>query len=343
MTQHRFVLEKYRGGATRHTCPSCGVKRSFTRYVDTEGEVNFPEHVGKCNREDKCGHHYQPRLYFADNPELKDQFREVDYKPAPPPKPPQPTSYISPDMVGKTRMRHQGHHLFTFLASHIGHEATEKLMERYRVATSTHWEGATLFWQMDIRGRARTGKIMLYDPKSGRRVKRPHNLITWVHTRLNQPDYNLKQCFFGEHLLATDTSKKVAIVESEKTALIAAHYLPSFTWIATGGKNGCLQSDAIEVLKGRKVLLVPDLGATEYWQSKLPLFIAKGIDASIFDHLEKTATTEQRAEGYDIADFLLDGNSPEAILQKMIERNPAVQKLIEAFDLELVGVEKHLE
>ncbi|MFR9592875.1 MAG: DUF6371 domain-containing protein, partial [Rikenellaceae bacterium] len=127
--------------------------------------------------------------------------------------------------------------------------------------------------------------------------------------------------------------------ESEKSAIIAAHYLPSFTWIATGGKNGCLKGENLSVLKGRKVLLVPDLGATEYWQSKLPLFKAQGVDASILDTLEKMATTEQREEGYDIADFLLDGNSPQVLLEKMIAKNPLLQTLIDRFDLELAGVE----
>ena len=29
-----YTLQKYKGTATRHTCPSCGDKRSFTYYVD---------------------------------------------------------------------------------------------------------------------------------------------------------------------------------------------------------------------------------------------------------------------------------------------------------------------
>ncbi|MFI3293638.1 MAG: DUF6371 domain-containing protein [Rikenellaceae bacterium] len=332
LKMYRFNLEKYAGVASRHTCPECGHKRCFVRYVDRDGEVAFPDYVGRCNREDKCGYHFSSKQYLERNPR---QLERRDYTPPPP----KPTSYIPSEMVGKTLMRHRGHHLFTFLSSQIGTEATYKLMGNYRVTQSNVWEGATLFWQMDIRDRTRTGKIMLYDPKSGRRVKREQSLISWVHTRLGVSDFNLKQCFFGEHLLSCDESKTIAIVESEKTALIAAHYLPMFTWIATGGKNGCLKSENLEVLKGRKVLLVPDLGATEYWQSKLPLFTAKGVDASILDHLEKMATSEQQKEGYDIADFLLDGNSPQVLLEKMIAKNPLLQTLIDTFDLELVGVE----
>ncbi len=63
---HRFTLEKYRTSASRHTCPECGKRREFTRYVDTSGEVEFPAYVGKCNREMNCGYHYTPRQYFKD-------------------------------------------------------------------------------------------------------------------------------------------------------------------------------------------------------------------------------------------------------------------------------------
>jgi len=56
---------------------------------------------------------------------------------------------------------------------------------------------------------------MLYSPTTGKRVKEPFNHITWVHKALKQPDFNLKQCLFGEHLLQ-DKTKPVAIVESEK-------------------------------------------------------------------------------------------------------------------------------
>ncbi|MFR9535052.1 MAG: DUF6371 domain-containing protein [Rikenellaceae bacterium] len=338
MKMYRFSLERYAGVASRHTCPECGHKRCFVRYVDSDGDIVFPEYVGRCNREDKCGYHFTPKQYFE---ESKLPFTSYRTKTTPPP--PKPTSYIPSEMVGKTLMRHQGHHLFTFLSLQIGKEATDKLMGKYRVTKSTVWEGATLFWQMDIKDRTRTGKIMLYDPQTGRRVKSDNIPITWVHARLRLPNFNLTQCFFGEHLLSRDEEKTIAIVESEKTSLIAAHYLPDFTWIATGGKNGCLKSENLEVLKGRKVMLVPDLGATEYWQSKLPLFLEKGVDATILDHLEDMATPEQRNEGYDIADFLLDGNSPEIILQKMIEKNPAIKTLIDTFDLELIEMEKHFE
>lgn len=81
---------------------------------------------------------------------------------------------------------------------------------------------------------------------------------------LHKDGYNLKQCFFGEHLLSEDKSRPVALVESEKTAIIASYYLPQFLWIASGGKNGCFNANSLSALAGRSVVLFPDLGATDY-------------------------------------------------------------------------------
>lgn len=82
-------------------------------------------------------------------------------------------------------------------------------------------------------------------------------------------DFHLCQCFFGEHLINAAKTKPIALVESEKTALIASYYLPQFIWIASGGKNGCFNTKSLSVLKNRDVVLFPDLGATTVWQDKL--------------------------------------------------------------------------
>ena len=48
------------------------------------------------------------------------------------------------------------------------------------------------------------------------------------------------------------------------------------------------------------------------------------------------ATDEQREAGLDISDFLLIQETKQMILQRMIERNPALQVLIDKLQLELV-------
>ena len=72
MSEYRYQLERYRGRGTRHICPQCGRKYTFTRYIDTNNNTYVNERVGKCNRLDKCGYHYTPREYFEDNPWLRE-------------------------------------------------------------------------------------------------------------------------------------------------------------------------------------------------------------------------------------------------------------------------------
>ena len=68
---YRYILEKYNGRASRYTCPRCGGRHEFTRYVDAvTGEALSPL-VGKCNHESSCGYHYTPREWFSDNPEAE--------------------------------------------------------------------------------------------------------------------------------------------------------------------------------------------------------------------------------------------------------------------------------
>ena len=78
MNEYRYQLERYRGRSTRHICPQCHRKQSFTRYIDTHNNNEYiNDNVGKCNRLDKCGYHYTPKQYFADNPWKRDVQRPV--------------------------------------------------------------------------------------------------------------------------------------------------------------------------------------------------------------------------------------------------------------------------
>lgn len=335
---HRFILEPYKGVASRHTCPECNHNRCFSRYIDTENVITFPEYVGRCDHEQKCGYHFTPKEYFEQHPDRKERLQEQPSVASKSYTPPPPTSFIEETLVERSMSHYGENKLFQFLSSQLGENDSLRLMKLYRVGTANHWQGSTVFWQTDIKGRVRTGKIMLYDPTTGRRIKEPHNHITWVHSLMHKEGFNLKQCFFGEHLLPIDNTKPVAVVESEKSALIASSYLPQYVWVASGGKNGCFREENLSVLKGKNVVLFPDLGATDDWSAKISVMKRMGITVKLFDYLEKNATPEQRKNGFDIADFLLEMKQPQAILQSMIAKNPALKLLIK--ELGLVLVEK---
>ena len=342
MSTHRFILEPYKGVSTRHTCPNCHRQRCFSKYIDTEKQIQFPEYVGRCDHEQKCGYHFTPRDYFEQNPVEKEKLSDNTFRSYAPVKVVQPvtTSYIDLDIVNQSLRGYPANKLFQFLSAQFGETETLKLMKKYKVGTSKYWDGATVFWQTDNQGRVRTGKIMLYNSETGKRVKEPYNHVTWVHSVLHKGNSNLKQCFFGEHLLSENKNRPVALVESEKTALIASYYLPQFLWIASGGKNGSFNANNLPVLAGRSIVLFPDLGATDYWQSKIGLMKSCGIEVQMFDYLEANASETERKEGYDIADYLLKVKPDEAILQQMIRRNPALKILIDTLDLKLVSVQR---
>jgi len=131
-----------------------------------------------------------------------------------------------------------------------------------------------------------------------------------VHNKLKKngtisEDFNLQQCFFGEHLLKLYPDKPIAIVESEKSAIIASCIMPDMIWLAAGNLNG-LSIEKCLVLKGRNVMLYPDLGAFEKWSIKAnEIHNQYNCKVIISTLLENEATNSDRANGLDIADYVI--------------------------------------
>lgn len=302
MSEYQYILEPYNGMKTRFICPDCK-KKEFARYIDSTTGHYIHSTVGRCNREESCGYHYTPKQYFQDNNIDKDSVssfhtlseRKQETKQ-------KQVSFIPVEKFKSSLAGYENNFFVDFLTSVFDTEIATQLISKYFIGTSKHWPGSTVFWQIDVQGRIRTGKIMLYDAVTGKRVKQPFNHITWVHTALKLPEFTLKQSLFGEHLLK-DKSKPVAIVESEKTAVIASVYLPQFTWLAVGSINN-LNPDKCQVLAGRKVVLFPDLNAFDIWSSKAKE-LSHLATFTISDLLERKATQEEREQGLDLADYLL--------------------------------------
>lgn len=129
-----------------------------------------------------------------------------------------------------------------------------------------------------------------------------------VHNQLDiDKDCYPKWRYFGEHLLTDDKDIPIAIVESEKTAIIASVYFPEYTWIATGTKS-TLKAEYCKSLIGRNVTLFPDIGAFDEWQQKAAeLSYFCNINTSSL--LENLADPEAQKQGYDLADYLIQFNA----------------------------------
>jgi hypothetical protein len=130
----------------------------------------------------------------------------------------------------------------------------------------------------------------------------------------------------------------VALVEAPKTAVIGTlcYGLPDspghLLWLAVYNKSS-LTLEKCKVLKGRKVVLFPDLNAFNEWNEKTKSIKASlpGTQFVVSDLLERNASEADIKNGLDLADYLngLDyrqlrkGQTPvETIAQPLAETPP---------------------
>ena len=308
----RYHLQKYAGISSRHTCPACERPRCFTLYIDDNGNILHPT-VGRCDHESSCGYHRTPRQYFHDHPEHRhfvipserSESRNLFHRSHRHGRLDRPSLGIIPQNLIPPPSA--TNHLISYLKTMIPSSAIDRIIADYRLASTP--DQAIIFLQIDQDNQCRTGKIMQYNPATGHRIKDPDKpgRINWLHSVLKRrkqlpPDWQLTQCLFGEHLLPQHQDKTVALVESEKTAIICAALMPQYLWLATGGKSG-LTSERLSSLKGRKIIVFPDIDAFKDWQQKI--FTFPHLDIRISRLLEDNATPADRAAHIDLADWIL--------------------------------------
>ena len=256
-------------------------------YIETETGNYAESQYGRCDRETRCGY----KLYPNNNSILSYEYI------APPPEKP---SYIEKEILKKTLTKYEINPLTTYLYSHYDEDEVNVTIDKYQVGTSKQFNNSTVFWQMDNTGNIRSGKIMDYDTSTGKRRKNKDGkpLINWVHSALKIPKYNLKQCLFGLHLL-NDNVKQVAIVESEKTALIMSIEFPNYTWMSTGSLQG-FKHEYLAPLKGTAIIAFPDKEGYVQWQKTADILNDKGFEIEVSKLLEN----KEYDDGWDLVDIL---------------------------------------
>jgi hypothetical protein len=178
----------------------------------------------------------------------------------------------------------------------IQRKRVEEMIGLYDVGHGKH--GHTIFWQIDERGRLRTGKMMKYR-EDGHRDKEAKWNFDWIHATLSrhwdaerqemtdEPPYPFPQLydpskqearitFFGLHLLNRWKSKgieqTVCIVESEKTALLMAIAYgnnASQVWMACGGLEMISRERLQPIIDAkRRIILYPDRDGIDKWRIK---------------------------------------------------------------------------
>ena len=281
------------------SCPHCGKKKCFVRYVDTQNGFRYiHDDVGKCDHQHSCGYHYKPSDYYRDNVWAKESEPHPDCycQPKPlPPFQPLPMEYVLRSQSPRSIFWQW---MVTDVAKRLGitDEQLQKVYRDYFIGATRR--GNVIFWQIDQQGLVHGGHIMHYRIDGHRNGFQGWTHIPLIRAGLLQPNWQLYQCFFGQHLLSCRPDAHVCIVESEKTALVMATYQPKYLWLATAGCGG-LSHEKMECLRGRRVTLFPDSGCYDKWSEQMQLI--KGLDYNISKHLESYPPNT------DICDILLDG------------------------------------
>ncbi len=302
-------LEKYHGTKSRHTCPNCGKRREFTRFIDTDTGEYLPESVGICNRSSSCGYRYTAKQYFTDNP-TGSKFAKTragksqQFKPQTRAEKPKSFDFIAPEHLKTTLGNYQQNAFVQFLFDLFPDcsEEIHAVLKMYFVGT---YEDYTCFPQIDRFGNVCKGKLIRFNRITGKRLKGQFDTSSLVRRLRLKEDFHYKQVFFGEHLLSKFPNKPVAVCEAEKTAIIGSLCFSEFVWLGSNSKSW-LKAERLKRLGQRQIILYPDADGFELWQSIALEAQRQGSNIKVSRLIENHATTEHKADGYDLADYLIN-------------------------------------
>jgi len=333
-----FTVNKAKG---IYKCFGCGASGDAIKFIQEHLKKDFIEAVkwlGEFYKIpiDETTKESQPRKPARSKPQVTQT--------------PEPV-YIPKDLFNASLHCYAENNFVKFLKTQFEPCIVEMLIEKYYIGSSKYYPGAVVFWQVDNCDNIRYGKIMGYDPETGKRIKGEFPQLTSVtraiinnctKAEISPPDWALQydkqetkpQVLFGLHLISEDLGKPIAIVESEKTAIVASVFIPGFIWLATGGKGyekhnnrGQINEvpelfrDKFKPLAGRNVVLFPDLGAVEDWR-ELAVKLSDIAPVTVDDYLEKL----ELAEKCDLCDFLTSDTARRELIDdyknELIEQAP---------------------
>ena len=206
-----------------------------------------------------------------------------------------------------------------YLCTRYGTDAIKKQIEAYFVGTVSRY---TSFAYIDKNGICRAISLIEYDINGKRKkdgIKQARNIHTFLQVEYNRrnqtpPDWLNRYlqneskftCLYGEHLISQPNNqyKPIAVVEAPKTAFIASLVYDAFIWVAVGALT-YLTQERTKAIQGREVYLFPDTStdgkAFHLWNEK-----AKQYGFTCIDILENIGTNDEKMNGYDLADYILE-------------------------------------
>lgn len=303
------------------TCFACGAKGRdiFSFVAQMEGlntDSDFPEVVRRAAA--ACGLSYLIGNEQSDFP----KFPQISPIPQTAPKCTKPPRYFNAEAEAMAAEVEETN-LFRYLCRLWDAAEVRKVMEAYKVGRGHYisrprskgndtdeWcmnpqplclQGttvATSFPSIDAAGNVHAVKIIPYPDDDHHRIKgRPGADIYWIKPEQNPGAY------FGTHLLQLNASAPVAIVESEKSAIIGSLFAPEYVWLATAGATNLnAKHPGLKALEGRSLHLFPDADKLKEWRSAADDLRAAGFSVHFRNEVMGRYPAEAKC---DIADLMI--------------------------------------
>ena len=310
MTNYRYKFYNNKG-REKYICPKCG-KKELTRVIDTRrNNIMLPEYVGICDRAKKCAYLYTATQFLKDNPEynkngeslystMKGKLKlneenilsqkELD------------DQKENLNRIFNESQRREGNDFYKFLLSKFTKDEVDFAFDEYKLGTSYDFNRCdNIYWYIDYEDNVRFGKRIQYDHITGKRVHDCKYSISRIPSEKQIPNFKYERCLFGEHLLAKYPSKKVILVEGEKTAVICSIYFPDIVWVSVGG-NKNFNTSVTDFLEDRDFQVYPDSDAYDDWN----------MTYKVYDWGVGKLSRQQKIDlGIDFADLLLTKTKDE--------------------------------
>ena len=205
MKNFKYQYEQH--PAKKGRCPQCEKNNVFRFIVDTFTHERMPPQFGICDRINSCGYlKFPERTYdigFTPMPQyVKTQTAPIKFVP-------------QDDLIATTANFFETN-LYKSLLTKYSQDQLEAICCKYFLGGTR--TGEVLFWSLNLDWNIVNAKQMKYT-KEGKRDK------TTVPKTLYTKENGYGQSLFGSHLIKNCTGT-INIVESEKTALIAALSFP---------------------------------------------------------------------------------------------------------------------
>lgn len=155
------------------------------------------------------------------------------------------------------------------------------------------------FPSIDNAGNVHAIKIIPYPLTDHHRIKdaQPDKAeLYWIKPEQNPGSY------FGTHLLTLRPAAPVAVVESEKSAIIGALFAPQYVWIAVQSKTEFKPGHKLEALVGRTLHIFPDTDGMMLWREQIAALTSAGYVMILRDEVMKLFPAESKL---DIADVII--------------------------------------